>query len=150
VKVNTLGHRGVVANDTLRHILSNTHIPSAEAIQAKLRRATTRSYSWEELDRNEQTNLSFAAAALDEVMPEGSRPLLDMVNVVDFHEDIYGLWEPGKIQVARKAIATQQDALKTLVHEAAHEISKSTDGLGAHTAAVEGLWSALYWAGKWN
>lgn len=149
-KVNTLGHRGVVANDTLRHILGKTHVPTAEAIQDKLRKATTRAYSWEELDRHEQVNLSTAAAALDEVMPEGSRPLLDMVNVVDFHEDLKGLWETGKIQIAREALATPQDALKVLVHEAAHEISQCTDGLGAHTTAVENLWSALYWTGKWN
>ncbi len=76
-------------------------------------------------------------------MTTGS-PYLDDVNVVDFRdENILGLHKDGQIQVAKKMLATRKEALRVLVHEFAHKISRETDGAKGHTEEVELLWADI-------
>lgn len=113
----------------------------------ELATSTTKSYRWEELSREEQANLAFAASTVDNAAPKSTLPMLSLINVVDFRqESLEGLHKQGSILIARKCLETEKRALEVLVHEAAHEISGCPDGVSSHTRTIEGLWSAIYWS----
>ena len=62
--------------------------------------------------------------------------------VVTYRTDTtMGMFVGGKIQIARRLLSDRHDTLATLIHEVAHVVGG--DGEVAHTATIEGVWTAL-------
>jgi len=146
--VNELDYHGVFVNDTLKQLLSKTHVPTVEKVRAELANSAIKTYCWDDLTPEEQDHLEFAAHTLDSVISDDLAPILNQITVVDFHsQSLDGLTGDitGNIQVARRELESRKRALSVLVHEVAHVISKCPDGLSPHTEAIERLWSDIYW-----
>lgn len=139
-EVEHLGRKGVVAPKPLKAVLEAV-LGTVEQAKQSLRNETTTVYSWGDLDDAEKLNLESGVALIVKVRSGVS---LDDVNVVDFRdENILGLHKDGQIQVAKKMLATRKEALRVLVHEFAHKISRETDGAKGHTEEVELLWADI-------
>jgi hypothetical protein len=155
--VSKAGRTGVVVNDTLKEVLAKSRVDTATKVKQDLDNAVSKTYSWDDLAEEERAVLMAAAAALDAILPTTfpqdipHRPILDVTKVVDFfRENLVGKVLDGDILLARKNLTSPAETLTTLVHEKAHEISGAGDGMQAHVATLEALWSALYWQGKCN
>jgi len=135
-----LGRKGVVSPKPLKAVLESI-LGTAEQAKQNLRNETTTVYSWGDLSDSEKANLETGVDLISLVRKGVS---LDSVDVVDFRdENILGLYKDNRVFVAKKELAVRRDALRVLVHEFGHKISRETDGAKGHTDEVELLWADI-------
>jgi hypothetical protein len=139
-EVEHLGRKGVVTPKPLKAVLEAV-LGTVEQVKANLRNETTTVYSWGDLSDVEKLNLETGISLIAKVRSGVS---LDSVDVVDFRdENILGLYKDNRVFVAKKELAVRRDALRVLVHEFGHKISRETDGAKGHTDEVEILWADI-------
>ena len=148
-QIDSLGAKGVVAPLNLRTVIADV-MDTPQILQEKIEKSTVKSYSWGELKPEEKAVLKKVSkqvqAALDAFRGNHSLcnalmvhnlyetpddQVLECVNIVDFKKDsIHGKCniKEGKIDLARKCLGNYFLALRILIHEYAHKLSKSGDG----------------------
>lgn len=144
-KVDRAGKRGIVVPESLRKILQVEMGTPDEVVQKGLR-DIVETHAWADLSEDERTTLSLAAMALDAVL-EGRDEVLTRTEVVSFRDDnLQGTcdMESGSIRIARGQLSSVPAALRVLVHEEAHSITRAGDGDPRHTSAIEELWMKLW------
>jgi hypothetical protein len=135
-EVGHLGANGVVCPPSLRAILE-AEIGTVAEQKQKLANMPKHNYSWSELTTAERASLESALAL---VSGEAEVTLAD-VDVCDFRdEDLGGLYN-GRVLIAKKKLADQDETLKVLVHETAHK--QGHDGEKSHVAEIERIWSGI-------
>lgn len=147
-KVDRAGKRGIVVAEALRKILQADMGTPEEIVQKGLK-DVVETHAWSDLAEAEKETLSLAAMALDAVL-EGRQEVLSRVEVVSFRDEkLQGTCdlESGTIRISRAMLVSVPAALRTLVHEEAHSISRAGDGDTLHTATIEELWTKL-WAAR--
>lgn len=164
-EMESFGRLGVMAPRIMRDIVSN-HIDTPEKVRVGFESSAMKTYSWPELQEGEQATLNRVAERLGEVFSAfrddyelctrvgvnakisdvTQENILDMFSVVDFHKDgLQGLWmsKGDTIQVAKKTLRSYPLALKVVIHEFAHKLSRERDEGRAHTYMIEDIWTAM-------
>ena len=125
------GKKGVVVSSRQRGFLSCKY---GEDPLSSLRRGASRTWGWHELEEGEKRSLEWAMRLSG---TEG-----DPMEVVDFFSaSMLGLYDGGKILLARKTLADRTEALKVLVHEKAHE--GGGDGEKGHVDRMQDIWAGI-------
>lgn len=113
-----------------------------EYLRRNQRANVVRTYAFSDLSVDEQDNLNVAIELIDRVADSvGIETIASRTTVVDFKsEEILGTHTQSDggatIQVARRVLASLQNAIRVLVHEAAHD--RGDDGSAMHER-TEGL-----------
>lgn len=137
-EIGHLGKQGVVVNKPLGAILRSI-LGSTDAVKERLRNEATVSYSWHALNDDERQHIT---KALELLMVVGEPIGLADIDITDFRDpSINGMFKDGRIMVAKKALASQKQALLVVIHELAHKNSGAGDGTKAHVAEIERLWA---------
>jgi hypothetical protein len=117
-------------------------LESFRTVQARLKKATAKSYSWSELTEDEKAVYEYAQEL---VVAAGVCTEIPSARIVDFNDPILrGLAEGGTIQISRKCLADKHDYLGTMIHEIAHAQTGAGDGEHAHVAAIEAYWIKVF------
>jgi len=133
-EVEHLGRQGIVVHKGLGAVLGSV-LGSPETIREQLRNETVRKYGWHELDDVEKESLREAIELVGTVG-------LDGIDVADFRDGrTMGLYENGRILLAKKNLNHKDVTLETLVHEVAHR--EGGDGSHSHVATIERIWSGI-------
>ena len=136
-EIGHLGKRGIVVPRALKAVLA-TVFGSTETIKNKLRHEVETQLSWHDLTEVEQTNLTEAIDLVGKVEPL----TLDVVDVVIFRDaGLLGLFNEGRVQIAKKQLTEFEMALETLIHEVSHR--KGGDGTVGHTSAMARIWRGV-------
>jgi len=140
-----IGRRGVVVQDALRESLK-PEMGDVADLKKRLAKEVVKSIAWADLTDVERAVFDKYTAVLDRirVLPE---PVAKRIDIVVFRDDrVDGVFrgETGRITIAYRLLATPQEFLATLVHEAAHAASASGDGDHDHVQAIEDIWTRLY------
>lgn len=139
------GKLGVVVPSRLKIAIEKTK-GTFTSIKEALSKQPIKTYSWNELTPEQQTNLTSAASWLDPVLLDYS-PILNHINVCDFRDPkLQGLadFSEGTIQISSKVLESAFDVLLVIIHEVAHLISASGDGEKGHVEAIEELWKGVF------
>ena len=90
-----------------------------------------------ELDKSEADNLTWAIDTLASV------GIKVKPTVCTFMRDgeLLGLFQGGKIWIARSQLACKHDTIATLIHEYSHNYGG--DGSLEHTASIERVWTKV-------
>jgi len=136
-EVEHLGRQGIVVHKGLGAVLGSV-LGSPETLKEQLRNETVRKYGWHELSDAEKESLREAIELVGKVVPVS----LDEIDVADFRDErMMGLYENGRVLLAKKNLADRDTTLETLVHEVAHR--EGGDGSKSHVATIERLWSGI-------
>lgn len=136
-EIGHLGKRGIVVPRALKAVLS-TVFGSTETIKNKLKHEVETQLSWHDLSGAEQANLTEAIDLVGKVEPL----TLDGVDVVTFRDPgLMGLFNDGRVQVAKKQLAEFEQVLETLIHEVSHR--KGGDGTISHTSEMARIWRGV-------
>jgi hypothetical protein len=136
-EIGHLGKRGIVVPRGLKAILS-TVLGSTETVKNKLKHEVVVQHGWHDLSEAEQSTLVEAIDLVNKVEPL----MLDQVDVVDFRDQsLSGLFNGGRVQIAKKQLGELEQALETLIHETSHR--KGGDGSVGHTSEMARLWRGV-------
>jgi len=141
-EIEHFGKRGIVVSAGLEALLSRK-LGGFEKVRESLRSSTVKRYGWSDLDSSERTVLEQACQMFGKT---GYK--LGLPNIVDFaRDDLEGLYisENGEssIEISRKHLKDRNKVLQIMVHEAAHHISKASDGTKDHVATIEDFWMKI-------
>jgi hypothetical protein len=137
-EVEHLGRKGVICPEPLRLVLEQTLGTVAEN-KAKLANEVVKKYSWHELSTAEKAHLARAIDLVNRVEPI---TLLD-VDVADFRDaKLRGLFDGGRVLLAKHILADRSMSLRVLVHEVAHKAGGG-DGEKDHVSNIERIWSGI-------
>lgn len=147
-RVGHLGRVGRVTTKALCHFFRDTDL-SLDHLERQGRGDVVRTYILDELYPAERDNLSLAIELVDRVACSvGVDKIARRTTVVDFRdEEILGTHSYDDasgdyaIRVARRSLLTAQQAIRVLVHEAAHD--HGSDGSVSHERAEGQLFSAI-------
>jgi len=137
-EIEHLGRKGIVVNRQMKAVLQR-ELGTTDQIKLALKNEVTHQHSWGDLYPHEQANIEMAMELL-----EGAIDLsLEKIQIVSFRDSkLNGLYlsQSDTIQIAKRALATWDDALQILIHEAAHR--KGIDGEYGHVVQMQKLWKA--------
>lgn len=137
-EIGHLGRTGVVLPAPLRSVIEVIKGTSEKAKEALLKESQ-KLYSWHDLTPEEQKSLIMAINLIASIEPVS----LADINVTDFRDEkLQGLFQNGKILLARKVLSDWRVLLETLVHEVAHKAGG--DGEHGHVATIERIWSSMF------
>jgi hypothetical protein len=136
--VEHLGKRGVVVSTALGAVLQ-TQLGTLDAQLKSLNNEVSERHSWTDLTSEEQNNLADAILSVSEV----ESVTLGDVDVVSFRsKTLLGQYTDGRILLSRKALASHEDTLATVIHEVAHR--KGEDAEYSHIRELERIWTGVY------
>ena len=134
-----MGFKGVIVGTALMHALL-ARSGGFEALRKKAAREVTALISWHDLSDKERSVLE---TAISHLALAGVDLPIGNLSVVEFTDERrMGMFQGGKIQIARKRLSDVSAALETLVHECAHEHGE--DGSHAHIRSIESTWASIH------
>lgn len=139
-----LNRVGVTVPAALREVLEG-ELGTLAQEQSRLRTEVVDIHATEDLTDEELRNF---VRARDLVLDARRHLSADQFWIVTFRDpNLNGLWvptEPGRraeVQIARHRLGSLKAALRTIIHEAAHDTSGSSDGTVDFERALQNLWS---------
>lgn len=144
------GLRGVVVSSALRAIIECQE-GNLEERKNNHGEKPKRTYTVDDLDPDERTNLEWATSLVDKAQKSiGIGGLLTEILgfskpvIVDFQSDrLYGCVVGLEVRLARKILTDREETLATLVHEVAHLSPGALDGTKAHSSRIETLFARI-------
>jgi hypothetical protein len=102
-----------------------------------MRDAVGETFARSDLDSSESANLTWAITTLASVKVNVAPTVCKFVR----DGELIGLFQGGKIWIARSQLACKHDTLATLIHEYSHNFGG--DASLEHTASIENIWTRV-------
>ncbi len=145
-ELHALGRKGIVVSTAVKDLVESRK-GSLESRKHKAKMASTKTYSWSDLEESERENIDRCVELVNRCgIVQGTEDLMDVLKVVDFADERQvGRYNrvDGEIMLAKRIVNDFKETLKTLVHEICHRDWAAGDGTDRHHDLMEDAWADM-------